>query len=79
MVTATRRSGSLRPGLYCPLLWSLGRPRRVQSVCGPAGATLCWNQSVCRIDVCFTQLWKPWPHAAMAEALPLGTHSFEWT
>lgn len=79
MVTAPRRSGSLWPGLYCSVLWSLGWPRRAQAVYGPAGATLCWNQSVCRIDVCFTQLWKPWPHAAMAKILPSGTHSFVWT
>ncbi len=52
-----------------PVLWSLGHPRRAQAVYGPVGATLCWNQSVCRIDVCFTQLWKPWPHAAMTETL----------
>lgn len=34
-------------GLCCPVLWSPGCPRRVQSVYGPAGVMLFWNQSDC--------------------------------
>lgn len=35
--------------------------------------TLCWallwDLADCRHDVCFTQTWKSWPHAAMAKSL----------
>ncbi len=69
MVTAPRRSSSLRPGLYCLCCDHWATPAGLRQFMALSVLRCAGISQFAGLMSVLTQLWKPWPHAAMTETL----------